>query len=146
MHSSTALQFIHRQNPKKEFIIPDLVVVKWLLNESYENMFYPYQKKSPFWYQQIKSKWVIVAKCQLSNISAISWREQVNFQWDYDEVRFVLDQRSLFDFYRVNSLKQQSADNIYRPTGTHYPDSEPTTLLFLLNAECSAENQEIPIL
>jgi hypothetical protein len=24
---------------------------------------------------------------------AISWREQVNFQWDDDEVHFVLDQR-----------------------------------------------------
>jgi hypothetical protein len=26
-----------------------------------------------------------------SNFSAISWREHVNFQWDDDEVRFVLD-------------------------------------------------------
>ena len=26
--------------------------------------------------------------------SAISWREQVNFQWDDDGVRFVLDQHA----------------------------------------------------
>jgi stringent starvation protein B len=26
--------------------------------------------------------------------SAISWSEQVNFQWDDDEVRFVLDQHT----------------------------------------------------
>jgi hypothetical protein len=32
--------------------------------------------------------------CLTSNqqFSAISWREQVNFKWDDDEVRFVLDQ------------------------------------------------------
>ena len=31
---------------------------------------------------------------QLSDFSAISWREQVNFPWDDDEVRFVLDQNA----------------------------------------------------
>jgi hypothetical protein len=42
--------------------------------------------------------------------SAISSREQVNFQWDDDEVRFVLDQHAESDFYSASSLKQQSAD------------------------------------
>jgi hypothetical protein len=37
-------------------------------------------------------EWVIVV--QLRKISAISWREQVNFQWDDDEVRSVLDQNA----------------------------------------------------
>jgi len=37
---------------------------------------------------------VIVVKRQLSNCSAISWREQVNFQRDDDEVHFVLDQHA----------------------------------------------------
>jgi len=32
-----------------------------------------------------------VNKRQLSNFSAISWREQVNFQRDDDEVSFVVD-------------------------------------------------------
>jgi hypothetical protein len=36
-------------------------------------------------------EWMIVDYRQISNFSAISWREQVNFQWDDDEVRFVLD-------------------------------------------------------
>jgi hypothetical protein len=40
--------------------------------------------------------------------SAISWQEQVNFQWDDDEIRFVLDQHGELDFYSVSSLKQQS--------------------------------------
>jgi hypothetical protein len=39
-----------------------------------------------------KSEWVIVVWHQLSNFPAISWREQGNFQWDDDDVRFVLDQ------------------------------------------------------
>jgi hypothetical protein len=34
------------------------------------------------------------AKHEISNFSVISWREQVNFQWDDDEVRFVLDQHA----------------------------------------------------
>jgi len=37
---------------------------------------------------------VIVVKRQLSNFSAISWRGQVNFQCNDDEVRFVLDQHA----------------------------------------------------
>jgi hypothetical protein len=37
------------------------------------------------------------------------WQEQVNFQWDDDEVRFVLDQHTELDFYSASSLKQQSA-------------------------------------
>jgi len=34
---------------------------------------------------------MIVDYRQLRNFSAMSWREQVNFQCDDDEVRFVLD-------------------------------------------------------
>jgi hypothetical protein len=41
--------------------------------------------------------------------SAISWQEQVNFQRDDDEVRFVLDEHDELDFYGASSLKQQSA-------------------------------------
>ena len=41
---------------------------------------------------------VIVVYGQLSNFSAISWWEQVNIQWNDDEVRFVLDQHALLDF------------------------------------------------
>jgi hypothetical protein len=29
-----------------------------------------------------------------SNLSSIWWREQAKFQWDDDEIRFVLDQQS----------------------------------------------------
>jgi hypothetical protein len=35
---------------------------------------------------------------QFSNFSAISWREQVNFQWEHVQVHFVLDQHAELDF------------------------------------------------
>jgi hypothetical protein len=41
---------------------------------------------------------------------SISWREQVNFQWNNDEIRFVLDQHVMLDIYSASSLKQQSTD------------------------------------
>ena len=41
---------------------------------------------------------VLVFNTTFSNISAISWREQVYFQRDDDEVRFVLDQHTELDF------------------------------------------------
>jgi len=39
----------------------------------------------------------------------MTWREQVNFQRDDKEVRFVLDQHAELDFYSASSLKLQSA-------------------------------------
>jgi hypothetical protein len=64
-----------------------------------------------------------------THFSAISWREQVNFQQDDDEVRFVLDQHAELDFYSARSLTQQSAGRLTcRFTRTHYSDSEPTSL------------------
>jgi len=42
---------------------------------------------------------MIVVLRQLSNFSALSWREQVNFQRDDDEIRFVLDQHAELNFY-----------------------------------------------
>ena len=48
---------------------------------------------------------------------AISWQEQVYFQWDDDEVCFVLDQHTELDFYSASSLKQQSSDRHVAPLG-----------------------------
>jgi len=53
----------------------------------------------------------------LSNFSAISWREQVNFQWNDDKVHFVPDQHTELDFYSASSLKQQSAGRHVAPLG-----------------------------
>jgi len=41
-------------------------------------------------------------------LQLLSWQEKVNFQWDDEEVRFVLDQHAELDFYSASSLKQHS--------------------------------------
>ena len=46
---------------------------------------------------------------------AISRREQVDFKWDDDEIRSVLDQHPELDFYSASSLKQQSAGRHVAP-------------------------------
>jgi hypothetical protein len=48
---------------------------------------------------------------------SLSWREQVNFQWDDDEFRFVQDQHAELDFHSASSLKQQSAGRHVAPLG-----------------------------
>jgi hypothetical protein len=53
----------------------------------------------------------------LQLFSAILWREQANFQWDDDEVRFALDLHAELDFYSASSLKQQSAGRHVAPLG-----------------------------
>ena len=70
-------------------------------------------------------EWVIVVQHQLSNFSAISWREQVHFKWDDDEVPSVLGQHAELDIVSASSLKQQSTDT---PVAPHYSDSEGTSL------------------
>jgi hypothetical protein len=64
------------------------------------------------------SEWV--GDCCLTPIqyfSAILWREQVNFQWDDDEIRFVLDQRAELHLHSASPLKQQSAGWRVAPLG-----------------------------
>jgi hypothetical protein len=49
--------------------------------------------------------------------SAMLWREQVNYQWDDDGVRFVLDQHAELELYSASSLRQQSAGRNVTPFG-----------------------------
>ena len=58
------------------------------------------------------SEWVFI-NANSAIFSAISWWQQVNFQWDDDEVNFVLDQHAELDFHSAISLKQQSADRFW---------------------------------
>ena len=44
-------------------------------------------------------------------------QEQVNFQWDDDEVRFVLDQHAELDFYCASSVKKPFKDRHVAPFG-----------------------------
>jgi hypothetical protein len=68
------------------------------------------------------------------SFSYISWREQVNFQWDDDKVHFVLDQHAELEFYSASSLKQQSADRHIAPLRHIIPiQSQP---FFALSPYC----------
>ena len=69
------------------------------------------------WTESVLSEWVIVVYRQLINFSGISWWEQVNFQRDDDDVRFVLDQHTYLDVYSASSLKQQSVERHVVPLG-----------------------------
>jgi hypothetical protein len=67
----------------------------------------------------------------------------VDREWDDDEVRFVLAQHAELDFYSASLLKQQYV-------GRHVAPFEhiiliPSQPVFLLNAACLAEKQQIPI-
>jgi hypothetical protein len=55
---------------------------------------------------------------------------RTSFQWDDDEVCFVLDQHADLDFYSVNSLKQKSTDKHVAPLGHIIPiPSQPVFAL-----------------
>ena len=54
--------------------------------------------------------------------------KQVNFQWDDDEVCFVLDQHAELDFYSASSLKQQSEGGHVDPL-THIIPNQPVFAL-----------------
>ena len=66
-------------------------------------------------------KWVsewLFFNAKWAMFSAISWREQVTFQWDNDVFRSVLGRQTReVDFKSVSSLKQQSTGRLVVPLG-----------------------------
>ena len=74
----------------------------------------------------------------INNCSAISWREQDNYQWD--EVHLVIDQHAEVNCYSTSSLKQQSEGRHVAPLGHIIMiPIQPVAAL-------SAEKQQIPLL
>jgi hypothetical protein len=65
-------------------------------------------------------------------------------QWNDEEACFVLDQHAELDLYSASSLKQQSAGRHVTPLG-HIILMWVCSLLFLLNAACLTEKQQIPV-
>ena len=62
-------------------------------------------------------------------------------------MRFFLDQHAELDFHSASSLKQQSVGRQVAPLRHHILIAITNqSLLFLLNAACLAEKQQIPIL
>ena len=68
-----------------------------------------------------------------------------NFRWDNDEVRFVLDQHDLLDFYSAHWNNSPQIDTSPHSVTLSWFRAN-RSLLFLLNAVCLAEMQQIPIL
>jgi hypothetical protein len=62
------------------------------------------------------SRWV--SDCCLTQTQQSSWREQVNFQWNNDQVHFVQDQH---DFYSASLLKQHNAGESDNTVKIIYP-------------------------
>jgi hypothetical protein len=99
--------------------------------------------KSPFavYYKQ----WVSDCR-EVSNISDISWWEQVTIQKDDDDddVRIVLDQHAHFDIFSASSLQQQSPDWHVAPH-RHIVRIPNRSVCSLMNVDCLAKKQQTPI-
>ena len=91
----------------------------------------------------------------IQHFSAISWQEQVNFQWNDDEVSFVLDHHAELDIV-LHVARWQWHNSLCISVPLLYSLSlhldtvswfwANQSLPFLLNATCLAEKQQIPIL
>ena len=77
------------------------------------------------------SEWVSIVECQLGNFSAIPWWEQVDFQLNDDEIRFVPDQHTTLDFHSASGQKCHL-------TRTYYSDSErAAVIVWISNYLCN---------
>ena len=63
------------------------------------------------------------------------------FQWNDNDVCFVLDQHTWLDFYSAGSPKQQSAGRHVSPLWSKSWFSAKQSLLLFLNVACLAEKQ-----
>ena len=76
----------------------------------------------------------------------ISWREQIAFQPDDDDVLFALGQQVLLDFYSASSVKPKFTGKCMSPhseTLSRFHDNQSSLLLH--NTASLAENQQIQI-
>ena len=99
------------------------------------------------WWKNIQvSEWV--SECLLLNAksTAITWWEQVNFQWDDDEVRFVLDQQAELNLHSLAHWNNSLRIDMSLHSDTLFWFRANQFLLFLRNSACLAEEQQIPIL
>jgi hypothetical protein len=71
----------------------------------------------------------------MNDFPSVSWRKQVAFWWDYDDVYLLLDQHPQLDYYSAScSLKQQSARRHVAPHG--HIILLPNQLVFVLATLC----------
>ena len=87
------------------------------------------------------SEWVIVVLCHLSNFSAISWREQVNFQWKWGWGPLCTKRTCLAGFTKSASyLKQQSVERHVATLG--HIILIPSRPVFALSSYCWVLSRE----
>ena len=80
------------------------------------------------------------------HFSVISWQEQANFQWNHDEVCFVLNQHTYLILNVLDCWKNIPRVDMPSHTDTVSWFRANQTLLVLLSATSLAEKQQIPIL
>jgi hypothetical protein len=93
----------------------------------------------------IVSEWLLF-NADAANFQLYYGENKLIFNKNNDEVRFVLDLHAEFDFYSDSPLKQRSTGRHVAPLGYIIRIQANQFLLFLLNATCLAEKQQIPIL
>ena len=91
-----------------------------------------------------KFEWLLLSENAGIFFLATLWREQIRFQWEYDEVCFVLTQSAELEFYCASSLKQQSAGRHVASLRHIIMIPSQPVLLFLFIAAFLAEKQQIP--
>ena len=88
------------------------------------------------------SEWVITVQCQMTNFSALLWREQDTYLSDNDDnVYFVLHQNVGLYFYSTSSLKQYSSVDTSLHSGTLFWIRAHQSLLLILNDVCLLDRQ-----
>ena len=92
------------------------------------------------------SEWGIVVYRQLSNVSAISWREQVNFQCNDEYVHLYYTNTLVLILIVIAHWNNRARIDVlpHSDTLSLFPTNQ--SLLFLFNAVYLAEKQQISIL
>jgi hypothetical protein len=89
------------------------------------------------------SEWLLF-NAKSAMFSAIWWREQVNFQWEDDEVCFVLEQHAYLNVMVLYYWSNRLRIDMLPHSDTLSWIWANQSLLFLLNTACLTEKQQIP--
>jgi hypothetical protein len=93
----------------------------------------------------ILNEWLLLMWSQQFVSYIMAWTS--SFWWDDDDICFALDQPDYLNFYIACSLKQESAVRLCVFTQTHYTNSQPTNLWFLIITDmCLANKQQMLLL
>jgi hypothetical protein len=127
----------HRANTEDERWTTQSKYRGWTMSNTEQIQFLNIIKKQKQTYEWVSDCCLMPSQ----QFSAISWREQVNYQWDDDEVRFVLNQHAdmslhsdtLFWFranqsllFLLNAYSREATNTNFIVFGLTRPGLEPT--------------------